>query len=41
MISNEEIEQFLQGNDDEKYIIGVEYDYVKDCIWKIIEHPIH
>jgi DNA polymerase elongation subunit (family B) len=41
MISNEEIEQFLQGNDDEKYIIGVEYDYVKDCIWKIIEHPIY
>jgi len=31
----------FQGNDDEKYIIGVEYDYVKDCIWKIIEHPEH
>jgi len=41
MISNEEIEKFLSGNDDEKYIIGVEYDYVKDCIWKIIEHPEH
>ena len=41
MISNEEIENFLQGNDDEKYIIGVEYDYVKDCVWKIIEDPIH
>ena len=40
MISNEEIEQFLQGNDDEKYIVSVEYDYVKDCIWKIIEDPI-
>jgi DNA polymerase elongation subunit (family B) len=41
MISNEEIENFLQGNDDEKYIVSVEYDYVKDCVWKIIEHPIH
>ena len=40
MISNEEIEQFLQGNDDEKYIVSVEYDYVKDCVWKIIEDPI-
>ena len=41
MISNEEIENFLQGNDDEKYIVSVEYDYVKDCVWKIIEHPTH
>jgi len=41
MISNEEIENFLQGNDDEKYIVSVEYDYVKDCVWKILEHPIH
>ena len=41
MISNEEIEKFLQGYDDEQYIVAVEYDYVKDCIWKIIEHPIH
>ena len=40
MISNEEIENFLQGNDDEKYIVSVEYDYVKDCVWKIIEDPI-
>ena len=41
MIPNEEIEKFLQGYDDEQYIVAVEYDYVKDCIWKIIEHPIH
>ncbi len=41
MIDQNEIEKFLQGNDPEKYIVGVEYDYTKDCIWKIIEHPLH
>ena len=41
MIDQNEIERFLQGNDPEQYIVGVEYDYTKDCIWKIIEHPIH
>jgi DNA polymerase elongation subunit (family B) len=40
MISSEEIESFLQGNDEEKYIVALEYDYAKDCIWKIIEDPI-
>ena len=40
MISQEEIEKFLQGNDDEKYIVSVEYDYTTDAIYKVIEDPI-
>jgi len=40
MISKEEIKSFLEGNDPEEYIVSVEYDYVKDCIYKIKEDPI-
>jgi len=40
MISQEDIEKFLQGNDDEKYIVSVEYDYTTDAIYKVIEDPI-
>ena len=39
MISQEDIEKFLQGNDDEKYIVSVEYDYTTDAIYKVIEDP--
>ena len=39
MISQEEIKSFLEGNDDEKYIVAVEFDYVTDAIYKIIEDP--
>lgn len=39
MISQEEIESFLQGNDPEQYIVSVEYDFVEDCIYKIKEIP--
>jgi hypothetical protein len=39
MISQEEIEQFLQGNDPEEYIVSVEYDYLSDKIFKIKEVP--
>jgi len=39
MISQEEIENFLQGNDPEQYIVAVEYDYVTDKIFKIKEVP--
>ena len=40
MISQEEIKSFLEGNDDEKYIVAVEFDYVTDAIYKIIEDPV-
>ena len=40
MISQEEIKLFLEGNDDEKYIVAVEFDYVTDAIYKIIEDPV-
>ncbi len=39
MISQEEIENFLVGNDPEEYIVSVEYDYVSDKIYKIKEVP--
>jgi DNA polymerase elongation subunit (family B) len=39
MISQEEIKNFLEGNDPEKYIVSVEYDYVTDKIFKIKEVP--
>ena len=39
MISQEEIESFLQGNDPEQFIVSVEYDYVSDKIFKIKEVP--
>ena len=39
MISQEEIENFLQGNDPEEHIVSVEYDYMSDKIYKIKEVP--
>jgi len=39
MISNEEIEAFLHGNDPEEFIVAIEYDYRENCIYKIKEIP--
>ncbi len=39
VISQEVIENFLNGGDDEKYIVGVEYDYPTNTISKIIQDP--
>jgi len=39
VISQEVIESFLNGGDDEKYIVGVEYDYPTNVISKIIQDP--
>lgn len=39
MISAEEIKSFLEGNDPEEHIVAVEFDYQKDCIYKIKEIP--
>ena len=38
-ISQEVIEQFLNGGDDEMYIVGIEYDYPTNTIYKIIQDP--
>ena len=40
MIPQEEIEQFLLGEDGEKYIVALEYDYKSSKIYKIIQDPI-
>jgi DNA polymerase elongation subunit (family B) len=39
VISQEVIENFLNGEDPEQYIVGVEYDYPTNSISKIIQHP--
>lgn len=39
MISNEEIESFLHGNDTEEFIVAIEYDYASNSIYKIKEIP--
>jgi len=39
MISNEEIKQFLEGNDPEQFITAIEFDYITDSIFKIKEVP--
>jgi DNA polymerase elongation subunit (family B) len=39
VISQEVIEAFLNGGDDEMYIVGVEYDYRTNKIHKIIQDP--
>ncbi len=39
VISQEVIENFLNGNDPEEFIVGVEYDYETNSIYKIIQHP--
>ena len=40
MVPQEEIERFLLGEDDEKYIVSLEYDYKTSKIYKIIQDPI-
>lgn len=39
MVSQEKIESFLLGEDDEKYIVSLEYDYRSNKIFKIIQDP--
>jgi len=39
--TQEEIQQFLEGGDPEKYIVAVEYDYRSSSIFKIKEDPIN
>jgi len=39
IISQEVIETFLNGSDPEQYIVGVEYDYPSNRIYKIIQDP--
>lgn len=39
IISQEIIESFLNGSDSEQYIVGVEYDYQTNKIFKIIQDP--
>jgi hypothetical protein len=39
VISQEVIENFLNGGDDENYIVGIEYDYPTNTIFKIIQDP--
>ena len=39
MISNEEIESFLHGNDPEEFIVAIEYDYASNSIYKVKEIP--
>ena len=39
IISQEVIEAFLNGEDPEQYIVGVEYDYPTNSIYKIIQDP--
>lgn len=39
VISQEIIENFLNGGDPEEFIVGVEYDYPTNKIYKIIQDP--
>ena len=39
MVTTEQIESFLLGEDDEKYIVALEYDYATDKIYKVIQDP--
>lgn len=39
IISQEVIENFLNGSDPEEFIVGVEYDYPTNTIYKIIQDP--
>ena len=40
MVPQEEIERFLLGEDDEKYIVSLEYDYKTSKIYKVIQDPV-
>jgi DNA polymerase elongation subunit (family B) len=39
MTTYQEIESFLHGNDPEKYIVSIEFDYASNTIFKIKEIP--
>ena len=39
MIDYQEIESFLHGNDEEKHIVAIEYDYASGNVYKIKEIP--
>jgi len=39
MFTSEEIEAFLHGNDEEQFIVAIEFDYVSNSIFKIKEIP--
>lgn len=39
VISQEIIENFLHGSDSEEFIVGIEYDYYSNLIYKIIQDP--
>lgn len=39
MVSQQEIENFLLGEDPEKYIVALEYDYASSKIFRIIQDP--
>ena len=39
MVSQKEIEEFLLGEDPEKYIVALEYDYQSSKVFKIIQDP--
>ena len=39
MVTTEQIESFLLGADDEKYIVALEYDYRTDKVYKVIQDP--
>jgi DNA polymerase elongation subunit (family B) len=40
MVPQEEIERFLLGEDEEKYIVSLEYDYKSSKIYKVIQDPV-
>lgn len=39
MVSNQEIEAFLHGDDPEEFIVAIEYDYKENVIYKVREVP--
>jgi DNA polymerase elongation subunit (family B) len=39
-ISMEEVELFLNGRDDEKYIVAIEYDHKTNTIYKVKHDPV-
>jgi len=39
MISSQEIESFLHGNDPEEFIVAIEFDYASNSIYKVKEIP--
>lgn len=40
VISQETIELFLNGSDPEEFIVGIEYNYQTNTIYKIIQDPV-